>query len=291
MIRPRRPPPRFPILSPQIRSFVVPLRRPISSPSSPPLRLIGPPSRAVSFSFGTVGRLISKSIRIPVTGVAVGGGAASAAAYQLDCECPPTLATRTRDLRFPTTYETAFRNTATSWVTEFTDQVSSASSAIFDSASDAVSSLSSSLGQLKDALPTSPADISTPDWVRSFTQWFNEGSAGGSEAPPPEGTGEPSGGGVPPPAPPAVGVALAGLSVATDTDSEEESEEGTEEQMKGDEVGFQQLTKKLIEIRQVLLSIDQSDSLKLPSIVVIGSQSSGKSSVLEAIVGHEFLPK
>jgi dynamin-like GTPase MGM1, mitochondrial len=29
----------------------------------------------------------------------------------------------------------------------------------------------------------------------------------------------------------------------------------------------------------------------LPSIVVIGSQSSGKSSVLEAIVGHEFLPK
>lgn len=41
----------------------------------------------------------------------------------------------------------------------------------------------------------------------------------------------------------------------------------------------------------MLLSIDQSDTLKLPSIVVIGSQSSGKSSVLEAIVGHEFLPK
>jgi GTP-binding protein EngB required for normal cell division len=52
-----------------------------------------------------------------------------------------------------------------------------------------------------------------------------------------------------------------------------------------------QLTRKLIEIRTVLLSIDQSDALKLPSIVVIGSQSSGKSSVLEAIVGHEFLPK
>ncbi|CAG8577586.1 8482_t:CDS:2, partial [Cetraspora pellucida] len=33
------------------------------------------------------------------------------------------------------------------------------------------------------------------------------------------------------------------------------------------------------------------NGLKLPSIVVIGSQSSGKSSVLEAIVGHEFLPK
>ena len=55
--------------------------------------------------------------------------------------------------------------------------------------------------------------------------------------------------------------------------------------------GLMHLTRNLIEIRTMLLSIDQSDSLKLPSIVVIGSQSSGKSSVLEAIVGHEFLPK
>lgn len=51
------------------------------------------------------------------------------------------------------------------------------------------------------------------------------------------------------------------------------------------------LTKKLISIRTMLLDVDQNDALKLPSIVVIGSQSSGKSSVLEAIVGHEFLPK
>ena len=55
--------------------------------------------------------------------------------------------------------------------------------------------------------------------------------------------------------------------------------------------GLMHLTKKLIEIRTMLLSIDKSDALKLPSIVVIGSQSSGKSSVLETIVGHEFLPK
>ncbi|OCF33256.1 dynamin GTPase [Kwoniella heveanensis BCC8398] len=58
-----------------------------------------------------------------------------------------------------------------------------------------------------------------------------------------------------------------------------------------DEHQLLQLTRKLIEIRSVLLSVDQSEALKLPSIVVIGSQSSGKSSVLEAIVGHEFLPK
>lgn len=55
--------------------------------------------------------------------------------------------------------------------------------------------------------------------------------------------------------------------------------------------GLMRLTRKLIEIRTLLLSVDQDESLVLPSIVVIGSQSSGKSSVLEAIVGHEFLPK
>ncbi|KAJ1554898.1 dynamin-like GTPase mgm1 [Nowakowskiella sp. JEL0078] len=56
------------------------------------------------------------------------------------------------------------------------------------------------------------------------------------------------------------------------------------------------LTKKLIEIRNLLKTVNTSnattrESLTLPSIVVVGSQSSGKSSVLEAIVGHEFLPK
>ncbi|WFC99786.1 mitochondrial dynamin GTPase Msp1 [Malassezia yamatoensis] len=52
------------------------------------------------------------------------------------------------------------------------------------------------------------------------------------------------------------------------------------------------LTRKLIEVRNILKSVDHdSDQLVLPSIVVIGSQSSGKSSVLESIVGHEFLPK
>lgn len=51
------------------------------------------------------------------------------------------------------------------------------------------------------------------------------------------------------------------------------------------------LTKKMIEIRNILSKVGQTGALQLPSIVVIGSQSSGKSSVLEAIVGHEFLPK
>ena len=56
---------------------------------------------------------------------------------------------------------------------------------------------------------------------------------------------------------------------------------------------FMALTKRLLEVRHILKEAGQDGgtNLKLPAIVVIGSQSSGKSSLLEAIVGHEFLPK
>lgn len=54
---------------------------------------------------------------------------------------------------------------------------------------------------------------------------------------------------------------------------------------------FHTFIKRMIEIRRLLKLAGHSDQLRLPAIVVIGSQSSGKSSVLEAIVGHEFLPK
>lgn len=67
-------------------------------------------------------------------------------------------------------------------------------------------------------------------------------------------------------------------------EDEEEEDESTEDQMLN-------LTKKMIEIRNLLARVDQNDSLRLPSIVVVGSQSSGKSSVLEAVVGKRFLPK
>lgn len=95
------------------------------------------------------------------------------------------------------------------------------------------------------------------------------------------------GGGDPSPAPPTIVGALAALT----SSSSEEEEKRPSARSVLEESTLLLLTKKLIEIRQVLLSIDQSDALKLPSIVVVGSQSSGKSSVLEAIVGHEFLPK
>ena len=83
--------------------------------------------------------------------------------------------------------------------------------------------------------------------------------------------------------------AIAALIAATLSAPSDSVQEASGKGPRADEL--MHLTRKLIEIRSILLSIDQSDALKLPSIVVIGSQSSGKSSVLEAIVGHEFLPK
>ena len=47
----------------------------------------------------------------------------------------------------------------------------------------------------------------------------------------------------------------------------------------------------MIQIKEILRISGNEDSINLPNIVVIGSQSSGKSSVLESLVGHEFLPK
>ncbi|KAI1075854.1 dynamin family protein [Whalleya microplaca] len=71
--------------------------------------------------------------------------------------------------------------------------------------------------------------------------------------------------------------------------SSEDDPRSVDEMAKDDQMMV--LTKKMIEIRNILARVGQSNTLSLPSIVVIGSQSSGKSSVLEAIVGHEFLPK
>jgi dynamin-like GTPase MGM1, mitochondrial len=85
--------------------------------------------------------------------------------------------------------------------------------------------------------------------------------------------------------------AIAALVAATMSSPSDSTEDARDLPIDPRQNGLMHLTKKLIEIRTILLSIGQSDALRLPSIVVIGSQSSGKSSVLEAIVGHEFLPK
>lgn len=118
---------------------------------------------------------------------------------------------------------------------------------------------------------------------------FAKGKGGGGEQGKEDG---PKNEGNPKPEHDAAGVAaLIAATMSSPSEPEPASTSSTADVGSGRADELMHLTRKLIEIRSILLSIDQSDKLKLPSIVVIGSQSSGKSSVLEAIVGQEFLPK
>lgn len=121
-----------------------------------------------------------------------------------------------------------------------------------------------------------------PEWVRKILRIHEEigtGTGGsGSGEPPKESRAGAAVAAV------AGSAAAYGYSQSTEEDPRSEEEEARDDQM-------MVLTKKMIEIRNILQTVGQGSALVLPSIVVIGSQSSGKSSVLEAIVGHEFLPK
>lgn len=133
-----------------------------------------------------------------------------------------------------------------------------------------------------------------------FKQMKGDGSEGGSSG----GDGGPGGDNTT-----ALGATAAAMGLSSEDETDVDS--GTEDDEEDDETLIDQdedeqldldnddtadqmlnLTRQMIEIRNILTAVDsQSETLKLPSIVVVGSQLSGKSSVLEAIVGQEFLPK
>ncbi len=134
------------------------------------------------------------------------------------------------------------------------------------------------LGQTQTGWERTKEGIELPGWMKGV---FGEGEKTG---------GGPGGGGPEPNQSKAGAAAIAGTGAAFGyTLSPEEDERSAEQGARDDQMMM--LTKKMIEIRSILQVVGQSNALVLPSIVVIGSQSSGKSSVLEAIVGHEFLPK
>jgi dynamin 1-like protein len=54
---------------------------------------------------------------------------------------------------------------------------------------------------------------------------------------------------------------------------------------------MEQLIPIASKLQDVLGALGQTTALDLPQIVVVGGQSAGKSSVLEAIVGRSFLPR
>ncbi|KAL5329288.1 hypothetical protein ACEPPN_002799 [Leptodophora sp. 'Broadleaf-Isolate-01'] len=139
--------------------------------------------------------------------------------------------------------------------------------------------------QTRQGWQNTKEQVELPEWLQKILRIHEEiGERPGGEG----GGGGPGG---EPPKESRLGAAAAGATVAAygyDHTSEEDPR-SAEESARDDQMMV--LTKKMIEIRSILQTVGQSDTLNLPSIVVIGSQSSGKSSVLEAIVGHEFLPK
>lgn len=138
--------------------------------------------------------------------------------------------------------------------------------------------------QTKRGLESTKDQVEIPDWLQKVLRIQEELGTG---------SGGPDPGNEPPKQSRAGGAAAAAATTSAavyglehDSDDDDRT---AEEAAKDDQMMV--LTKKMIEIRNMLQKVGQSSTLTLPSIVVIGSQSSGKSSVLEAIVGHEFLPK
>lgn len=148
---------------------------------------------------------------------------------------------------------------------------------VFDATSDGLKVLKEQMSSIK-----SP-EVGVPQFLKDLFS-SSEGSSEGNKS----GDNGERGGGQRPSGEDASVAVLAAAALAAPSYSDSESRVADKDSPSNE---LMHLTRKLIEIRSMLLSIDQSDALKLPSIVVIGSQSSGKSSVLEAIVGHEFLPK
>ncbi|KAL1949659.1 hypothetical protein VTO73DRAFT_8540 [Trametes versicolor] len=204
-----------------------------------------------ALSYTAIPRFILRAFRVPIATATVGAGGFTYANYKFE----------------------EFRKKSTDFMSTVQDTVTDA----FGTASGVVKDVSSRISDVK--LPT----FETPDFLKDLFASSEGGGPGhdGEDPGPSSRKRKPTGDDA---------AALAAMLAAT-TLSASDSKAGEDDGADGRQNGLMHLTRKLIEIRTMLISIDQSDALKLPSIVVIGSQSSGKSSVLEAIVGHEFLPK
>ncbi|KAI0833655.1 P-loop containing nucleoside triphosphate hydrolase protein [Trametes gibbosa] len=205
-----------------------------------------------ALSYTAIPRFILRAFRVPIATATVGAGGFTYANYKFD----------------------EFRKKSTDFISSVQDTVSDA----FGTASGVVKDVSSRISDVK--LPT----FETPDFLKDLFASSEAGSREHDSDDPGSSSKKrkPSGDET---------TALAAMLAATTLSASDSKAAEGDDGADGRQNGLMHLTRKLIEIRTMLISIDQSDALKLPSIVVIGSQSSGKSSVLEAIVGHEFLPK
>ncbi|THH14106.1 hypothetical protein EW146_g6178 [Bondarzewia mesenterica] len=216
-------------------------------------------SGARGLSYSSIPKFVLKAFRVPIAGATVGAGGFTYANYKFE----------------------EFRKKSEGWITSVKDTATD----VFDTASDGLKAVSGRVSEVK--LPK----FETPQFIKDLKDLF---AAKGDEGEGEGGSDHKQDGSSKSERPDGENAAIAALVAATmssPSDSKVTIEDTDNFASDSRQNGLMHLTKKLIEIRSMLLSIDQSDALKLPSIVVIGSQSSGKSSVLEAIVGHEFLPK
>ncbi|KAJ1974018.1 mitochondrial dynamin GTPase Msp1, partial [Dimargaris verticillata] len=228
-------------------------------------------ARQVSFIFRQfVPKVATQLLRVPLTVVGVGAGAATYANYKIN---------QVADSLVPPDWLISAWSTAKEWT------------------------------QQQQQTATGPSDWKVTEWVQQlFAQNANSTASPGQAStylfgvpPGPYGSsdGDSSGAGSsgfappPPPPPPASSTYSAAAADHDDRDSNPNMfhvPSSTNANGHGGE--FTHFIKTLIEVQNVLKTVDFQDrALQFPNIVVIGSQSSGKSSVLEAIVGHQFLPK
>lgn len=250
------------------------LRRRYTTPSHATLRQVH--IRAISYS--SIPRFVARAFRVPVAGATIGAGGLGYANYKFEGVFVNQLFLYSLSFIL-NLLEVRLKTGA--WISSAQD----AAHDIFDTASDSVKSITARVSELKlPEVPAIPA-IETPQFLKDLFAARERGEKGKRESD----DGEPDGSNKGSPKDAAAIAALVAATMSSPSDSKAKSDDSST--LEDRQNGLMHLTKKLIEIRSMLLSIDQSDALKLPSIVVIGSQSSGKSSVLEAIVGHEFLPK
>ncbi|KAI0250215.1 P-loop containing nucleoside triphosphate hydrolase protein [Lactifluus subvellereus] len=207
---------------------------------------------ARGLSYASIPKFVARAFRVPIAGATIGAGGFTYANYKFE----------------------EFRKTSQGWISSVRDTATD----LFDTASDGIKAVSERVQSVD--LPT----LEAPQFIKHLFS-PKEGTDNEDNQTHEErgssGKGRPGG----------EDAMIAALVAATMSSPLDSAEDVKDIPMDPRQNGLMHLTKKLIEIRSMLLSIDQSDALKLPSIVVIGSQSSGKSSVLETIVGHEFLPK
>ncbi|PPQ90994.1 hypothetical protein CVT25_013919 [Psilocybe cyanescens] len=205
-----------------------------------------------AISYSSIPRFVARAFRVPIAGATIGAGSFGYANYKFE----------------------EMRTKTNAWITSAQDTVSDA----FGTASDGINAVTSRFADLK--LPELPS-VETPQFLKDLfsAKQQNEEDPNYDKGPKNSNNS------------PNDAAAIAALVAATMSSPSDSKDKPDALAVDARQNGLMHLTRKLIEIRSMLLSIDQSDALKLPSIAVIGSQSSGKSSVLEAIVGHEFLPK